>query len=68
MPELTITTRKRRVLRLPRNTHGRDLILAQPPGARNDPRLDLRIDGAIPTRELSAPDAPAPDEAEAPRM
>lgn len=42
--------------------------LAQPPGARNDPRLDLRIDGAIPTREFSAPDAPAPDEAEAPRM
>jgi serine/threonine protein phosphatase 1 len=42
--------------------------LAQPPGARNDPRLDLRIDGDIPNREFSAPDAPALDEAEAPRM
>jgi len=42
--------------------------LAQPPGARNDPRLDLRIDGDIPNREFSAPDAPSLDEAEAPRM
>jgi serine/threonine protein phosphatase 1 len=42
--------------------------LAQPPGARDDPRLDLRIDGEIPAREFSGPDAPAPDEAEAPRM
>ena len=42
--------------------------LAQPPGARNDPRLDLRIDGDIPTREFSAPDAPTLDDPEAPRM
>jgi len=33
MPELTITTRKRRVLRLPRNTRGRDLIITDPHGA-----------------------------------
>jgi len=33
MPELTITTRKRRVLRLPRNTRGRDLIMTDPHGA-----------------------------------
>lgn len=33
MPELTVTTRKRRVLRLPRNTRGRDLIITDPHGA-----------------------------------
>lgn len=33
MPELTITTGKRRVLRLPRNTGGRDLIITDPHGA-----------------------------------
>ena len=42
--------------------------LAQPPGARDDPRLDLRIDGEIPAHEFSGPDASAPDEAESPRM
>ena len=42
--------------------------LAQPPGARNDPRLDLRLDGEIPATPFSGPDCPAPEEADAPRM
>jgi len=42
--------------------------LAKPPGARPDPRLDLRIDGEIPDREFSGPDSVASDEPEAPRM
>jgi serine/threonine protein phosphatase 1 len=33
MPDLKITTRKRRVLRLPKNTRGRDLIITDPHGA-----------------------------------
>lgn len=33
MPTVTLTTRKSRVLRLPRNTRGRDLIITDPHGA-----------------------------------
>lgn len=129
MPELKITTRKRRVLRLPRNTRGRDLIitdphgaydlvwvamkaanfdpscdrllvggdlidrgagsaragkdkghltmvdvrmqtmyLAQPPAARDDRRLDLRIAGEIPAAPFSGCDEPATEDADSPRM
>lgn len=42
--------------------------LAQPPGARDNPRLDLRLDGEIPAAPFSAPDCPAPEEADVPRM
>lgn len=42
--------------------------LAQPPRARDDPRLDLRIDGEIPARAFSGPESTTLDEADAPRM
>lgn len=42
--------------------------LAQPPGARNDRRLDLRIAGQIPEAPFSGCDEPAPQDGDPPRM
>lgn len=44
------------------------MYLAQPPAARDDRRLDLRIAGEIPAAPFSGCDEPSPEDAESPRM